>query len=251
MNLVSSEWKLKKLLYWNLLSIFLLLSFISPYGKIVWDLIDLSCFRVLNNSLRYSQLWKLFWAFANHKNADWIQDGIILLFFILSFRAMPNKRAIRKLAEIVFLLIYGALVIVCINMQLFRKHLDIYRPSPTVIEENCVRLSKELPWLEIKDRSLKSFPADHGTTALLFAAGFSFFTSSRKLRLYAILYSIFTCIPRVVLGAHWLSDIIIGGGLITITTMSLALCTPFHARCIDKIENFFGLCRRRVPFKAD
>jgi Kdo2-lipid A phosphotransferase len=92
--------------------------------------------------------------------------------------------------------------------------------------------------MSTKDDSSKSFPGDHGTTALLFAASFSYLAGWR-LGLLASLYAAFLCMPRLITGAHWLSDVIVGSGTITILFLSWAFCTPLFVKFTDMCERFF------------
>ena len=119
----------------------------------------------------------------------------------------------------------------------------IYRDSPTLVVENCVRLSEKISWMRIKDDSNKCFPADHATTAILFAATYAFY-AGRRLGTAACAYAVFLCMPRMIVGAHWLSDVIIGSGSIALVLLSWAFCTPMHVFCIEKIETFFTFFRK-------
>jgi len=51
----------------------------------------------------------------------------------------------------------------------------------------------------------------------------------------------------LITGAHWLSDVLVGSGTITIVTLSWAFCTPLFTRFVDSCERFFT--RLRQPLK--
>jgi membrane-associated phospholipid phosphatase len=110
--------------------------------------------------------------------------------------------------------------------------------SPTMVIDDSIRLSKEIPWMKIKDGSSKSFPGDHGTTALLFAASFSYLAGWR-LGILASFYAAFLCMPRLITGAHWLSDVLVGSGTITMIFLSWAFCTPLFSRFTDGCQRLF------------
>jgi Kdo2-lipid A phosphotransferase len=120
-----------------------------------------------------------------------------------------------------------------------RDLLQLYRDSPTLAFPMSIRLSDEISWLSIKDYSNKSFPADHATTALLFATTYAFF-SRGALRWSAIGYGIFLCLPRLFAGAHWFSDIAAGSGSILLCFFGLVFHTPLQAKCSRGIEALLG-----------
>ncbi len=227
----------KRLLLCWALAALLLITLFSPLTTAFWEVIDIAFFKCINGTLRDSPRWQLFWALANHKLADWVEDICVLGFFIAYVKQGIKGLRLRRVAELLFCVLYIALIIYCVNKTLFREHLDIPRLSPTLVVDNSVHLSDHISWLKIKDDSYKSFPGDHGTTALLFAASFTYFAGWR-LGLLASLYAAFLCMPRLITGAHWLSDVLVGSGAITLFFLSIAFCTPLSRVCIDALECF-------------
>ncbi len=58
--------------------------------------------------------------------------------------------------------------------------------------------------------SLSSFPSDHAT--FFFALAFGFFAVSKKVGYLALIYTFFIItLPRIFIGAHYLTDVIAGG----------------------------------------
>src|SRR5579862_1514005 len=231
----SRPWKIKQLVFFHVLIFIALWSLFTTGTKIFWETIDIAFFKVVNSTLRDNPRWQLFWAFANHKTADWIEDLVVLGFFFAYVIQGRKGMRLRRVAELLFSVLYIAVIIYCVNKTLFREYLEIPRLSPTLTVENSVHLSEEIPWLSIKDDSVKSFPGDHGTTALLFAASFSYF-AGRRLGILACLYALFLCLPRLITGAHWLSDVIVGSGSITLLFLGWAFCTPMGEWCIQQLE---------------
>jgi membrane-associated phospholipid phosphatase len=106
--------------------------------------------------------------------------------------------------------------------------------------------------MSIKDGSSKSFPGDHGTTALLFAASFTYLAGWR-LGLLACFYAAFLCLPRLITGAHWLSDIVVGSGSITLFFMAWAIYTPLFKRVTELFSKGFAWiasCLNRAVHRA-
>jgi Kdo2-lipid A phosphotransferase len=237
-EIVEKKWKLKILLLCHIIAALLIGTFLWPATRVVWDKLDHNVFQFLNRSLKGHHNWQIFWAMANHRFADWIEDLFFLGFFIAYVRGLRQQLRRRAICQITFCVLFMAASIYLINRVLFRYGVVIYRDSPTLSIESSFRLSEEIPWLDIKDDSYKSFPADHATTALLFAASYIYYSRSWRLGLAAGFYAIFLCIPRLITGAHWLSDVLIGSGCITLITLSWALCTPFSMKCVDLLEKF-------------
>lgn len=231
----TRPWKLLPLLLCHLLAILAISSLFHPITAFFWEKIDITTFKTLNETLRDQPRLQMFWACANHKLADWIEDLFILGFFLLYIKQLPRGSRYRGVARFIFSILLVSSVIYVVNRKTLR-HSDISRPSPTYVVEHCVRLSEEIPNMKIKDATLKSFPGDHATTALFFAALFTCFAPFR-LSFFAIIYACFLCLPRVVVGAHWLTDILIGSGSIVAVILGWTFFTPFGMWAIAHLEN--------------
>ena len=216
----------------------LVASLFSPFTKGIWQTIDIWFFKTLNHTLDGNRPWQVFWALANHKLADWVEDLFFLGFFVVYVRGAPKGLRIKRVVHLVFIVLFIASILYFINGKLFREVLRIPRESPTLVVESSVKLSNEIDWLKIKDDSSKSFPGDHGTTALLFATSFVLLARGR-MALLACFYGAFLCLPRLITGAHWLSDIVVGSGSIVLVCFSWAFCTPFACTCTWAIEKCF------------
>lgn len=246
------KWNIKGLIICHALVVFLLGTFLWHETKVhFWDKLDQFFFRLLNDTLESSQNWRLFWAFANHRYADWLEDVIIAAFFAIHIRQSQKELRFRKASQLVFCIFYIAAILYFINRMLFRIYLQIPRESPTLALDGGIRLSDYISWLNIKDDSLKSFPGDHATTAILFAASFYFF-APRRLGIIACIYGAFLCLPRLITGAHWLSDVVVGSGSIALFFLGWAFCSPLHIWFTDKLEKmlrFFSKLRRNTYAK--
>jgi membrane-associated phospholipid phosphatase len=218
--------RLEKIIACHLGAALLVLSLFCPLTAPLWKWVDTHFFTYINGSLEGRPSWQLFWACANHRLADWVEDVCILIFFALLVWKTPRGQRLYKSAQMLFFVVYVAAIIYGINQLLFREHSFIHRSSPSLVLDSAIRLSQEIPWMSIKDKSLSSFPGDHATTALLFACSFVYMAGWRKLSLLACLYSAFLCMPRLIAGAHWLSDIVVGSGAIALIAMSWVLYTP-------------------------
>jgi membrane-associated phospholipid phosphatase len=242
---LERKWKLKKLLLCHMIVALLIATFFWPLTKVFWEKLDVLFFQTINATLKGNPNWQLFWACANHKIADWVEDVCLVTFWVIYIRSkIPSQRA-RGVAELLFCVLYIAAIIFFVNQLVFRETLQIPRDSPTSMFDSAVKLSREINWMKIKDHSSTSFPGDHGTTALLFAASFTFFAGWR-FGLVAWGYALFLCLPRLITGAHWLSDVILGSGSIALLFLGWAFYSPFSQRIIDGIEKGISWIKRKL-----
>ncbi len=228
-----TEWNIKQLGLAFSIACIAILSFLCPPTQQLWALFDEKLFRVFNYLLTNAPS---FWLFNNSRAADWIEDIIILLFCIAAFFHLPKEKRSHCVAHSFFTAFYIAFVIFILNRLLFYRLWQFHRPSPSIILPDVIRLTKLFPSISIKDQSLKCFPGDHATTALLFASCYMRFAPKR----YAIgawAYSLFLCLPRLVAGAHWPTDILIGSGSITLIAYASAYYTPLSNSVIRWFEN--------------
>jgi len=235
-------WNLKILLLCHVLAALLFSSLFLPFTQHLWEALDIAFFKWINGSLHDRPRWQLFWALANHKLADWVEDLCVLCFFVAYVRQATKGLRLQRVSQLIFWVIYIGAIIYYVNRLILTKHWNIPRLSPTLVVDGCVRLSQEIPWLSIKDGSSKSFPGDHGTTALLFAASFTYLAGWRPkwhLSFLASLYAAFLCLPRLFTGAHWLSDVLVGSGSITLVFVAWAYCTPLFEKATHCIHAFF------------
>lgn len=229
MTPINTQWRLLAL--WNALALLLLLSLFSPLTRPMWSAIDLHCFRLLNGSLKGRPFLQQFWAMANHSWADWFEDICILGFYVAAvLKAAPEKRK-ERIFQLLFCLLLTAVTILVINRFLCRDLLKLRRKSPTKLLPDVINLAELVPWISFKVNTSKSFPGDHATSALMFAFSYAYFIRG-KLAIGAIAYGIFLCLPRLVVGAHWLSDAIVGSGAIVILSLSWALCSPLSKKLV-------------------
>lgn len=233
--LFSNPWRLKLLIFWNVLGILLFSTLFTPGIVKIWDYIDAPLFRFFNYFLRHSSSLRLFWAMANTRLADWFEDLCILGFYCAAVWKTKKEERPRKAAEFIFCVLLTACVILFINRLVCRDYLKLRRASPTLILSDSVYLADFISWIRVKTDSSKSFPSDHATTALMFACSYAYFVRG-WLGFLALVYGAFLCLPRLIVGAHWPSDIIVGSGCIVIFALSWVFCTPFANRCIDFIH---------------
>lgn len=219
---------------------FLWTTFLSPWTEPLWDAVDLAVFKTLNSTIRDNKFTQYFWALLNHKKMDLVEDVIFLLFFIWGIFSAPKEFRWKKTAQFIFCILVAGCVIFFVNRNFLRHNHFIPRESPSLVVSHCTRISAEIPWKDLKDETISSFPGDHATTLFLFGFLFTAFVP-RRLAIVAWLYVALRTLPRLVVGAHWFSDIAVGSVSIALFFVACFLYTPLGTVIINFIE-------RLVPY---
>ena len=219
------SWNLKGFIRTHLLVAIGIIIFIFFRNSVLF--VDLKVFKLLNSSIKDSVFLQSFWSVLNHKAADWIGDGVMLVFFLIYIFKKSCKARIAKWAELILFTICLSTIILFVNTYLFRHPLRFERKSPSLVVEEAVRVRKNIRWIKTKDSSNHSFPGDHATTAIMFALFFAYFARS-PLGYFGIAYGCIMSLPRLILGAHWLSDILVGSLSIALLIFSWVILTPIY-----------------------
>lgn len=211
----------------------LLASWLAPFSRPWWDALDAAVFGLLNPTLAAEGAWQTIWAIANWRPFDLVAAAIIFGFVLAWLRSEANGcvhgRLAQFLAFCVLLLLGKAAEHLLLDLTGYR------RPSPTLFFPDAVRLSELVTWIRVKDRGSTVFPGDHAF--VIFATiGFIRICIGRRAGLLAALMLVPFTLPRLVAGAHWLTDIVIGGLGMALVLLSLAYATPFATRVSNAVE---------------
>lgn len=231
-------WNGRLLLLGNVFVALLMLSLFSPLTQNLWKALDISFFHFINAPLASSPKLRVFWALSNHRLADWVEDLCFLGLYIAAiWHSQKGKRKQMGIQLFICVLITAATIFL-INRILCRDILHVRRHSPTYLLDESVILSKFISWMSVKVDSSKSFPGDHATTALMITLSYAYLVRGR-LALLALAYGFFLCLPRLAVGAHWVSDIAVGSGSIVLFALSWVFFTPFFSWLTSRVERFF------------
>jgi Kdo2-lipid A phosphotransferase len=192
-----------------------------------WNIIDRACFSLLNSSIIGHPIQQAFWAVSNIKITDIFGASFLLgAFLMYIFEAQGQERR-KRVAQLLYTLLWFEISILFCK-QCYTpicEHLGISRHSPTVMMDKAFMLSEVVPWEKIKDSSYFCFPADHACIVFQWCA-FIWFFAGWKRGLFVYLFSIIFLLPRLISGAHWLSDLLVGSASIIIIALAWALFSP-------------------------
>ncbi|AKH19939.1 phosphatase PAP2 family protein [Sedimenticola thiotaurini] len=208
----------------HLFALLLFGSWLFEPTRALWDALDNQLFFLLNGLLADGDWQVGFWAALNTKTADVVVGlGMILFFFLFIFSG-PRTLRIERLS------MFGVMSFIILLSQsellsLYKELLAMQRFSPSLVLEPAYRLSELVPHIKAKDFSYGSFPGDHGIVTLIWVGSVWFFARWRW-GLTAALIGALILLPRMVAGAHWLTDNLVGSSLPVLLLLAWVLFTP-------------------------
>ncbi len=225
-----------------------LVSLAVPAGNAAWREVDRSVFLLLNGMLAEGGGWVTFWAWANYRPVDLLSALLLLGFLVLPGPVFRPDELRRALFGFLALVVLG--LVVRQSLDEVAELLGLVGPSPSLLYEPAYRLSELVPELATKDHSKESFPGDHAAVLLTWA----FYLLARGIgpgSLAALAVAFLLMLPRLVAGAHAISDVLVGGVFVATLTMGLGYCSPYHGRAaawlaarLTPLIDWFG---RNIP----
>lgn len=221
----------------QILSLLLLASWLAPQGKQIWITVDSQVYRLLNGSLGSWVVWDFFWALLSTRIADVLAGGAMLVSLLYKdfiFQQLQLKKALLTFISLLFIMLLIRWFFTRLITQLGLQH-----ASPSVFFGDGLQLSKSFPWmeqyLEVKDRSSRSFPGDHASVLLLWVLFAGFFARGKQ-RWLVFIAGIIFMLPRLIAGAHWLSDNLVGGLFLALQSIAWGYCTPLAAAIAKRLN---------------
>ncbi|HHP7835278.1 MULTISPECIES: phosphatase PAP2 family protein [Serratia] len=216
------------ILFFNLLGVALFLSWFLPANHGGWFTLDSAIFFFFNRHLATDPAFLHLVAITNNRAFDVISllaMGLLYLYFYLKQDAAGRRRLV--ITGVVMLL--TAVVLNQLGHLLPVKH-----PSPTLTFDNIHRVS-ELTGIPTKDASGDSFPGDHGMMLIIFSC-FMLRYFGRGAFAVALLITLVFSLPRVMIGAHWFTDIAVGSLSVVLVGASWVLMTPCSDWIVDRLN---------------
>ena len=216
------------IILFNLLGVALFLSWFLPANHGGWFTLDSAIFFFFNRHLATDPAFLHLVAITNNRAFDVISllaMGLLYLYFYLKQDAAGRRRLV--ITGVVMLL--TAVVLNQLGHLLPVKH-----PSPTLTFDNIYRVS-ELTGIPTKDASSDSFPGDHGMMLIIFSC-FMLRYFGRRAFAVALLITLIFSLPRVMIGAHWFTDIAVGSLSVVLVGASWVLMTPCSDWIIERLN---------------
>lgn len=245
---LQTTWRWPALFGLHLSAVLLMASWLWPTGQVLWAQLDNATFTLLNGSLAPKSLWSGAWAIASLRLFDLLAGGLMLGLLIHKNWLLDQNQRWQALFTFIALL-----AILLVLRVLFGKLVHFYgwqHSSPSLQLLGSIRLSEQYPWLnehlDLKDASKRSFPGDHASVLMLWGAFMALFARRGKLALVLGL-STLLILPRLFAGAHWLSDDLVGGVILTLLTFAWGYCTPFAGLIANAMHWLASPALKRLP----
>lgn len=223
---VQASWRWPALIGLHAFALLLLASWLSPATRTLWDQADRAVYLALNGSLDGHPLWMGFWAFCSTRLFDILAGGLMLALLIR--QDWVFRRHQLRPALFTFIALMLVLVAVRILFTRIAVHHGWQHASPSIVLGG-MQLSDHFPLLEsvfeVKDRSSRSFPGDHASVLMLWGL-FMAISARGWNRVTVVALATAMMLPRLVAGAHWLADDLVGGLFITLLVLAWGWCTP-------------------------
>lgn len=186
-----------------------------------WSVIDDGVFFFFNQFVGGEYLrWNKLLALLNTRYFDGLAFGLMALMF--AYAMYLDKRPQRWLRwfgiGFTMLLTAGFLGLFTL------RGIHYEQVSPTLFYDYANRLT-DVVTFPTKDSSGNSFPGDHGLMLMVFAAFMLRFAQSRVAWL-SVVFVVLLSAPRIMVGAHWFSDIYMGSLAIALIALPWVLLTP-------------------------
>lgn len=192
-----------------LCSALLFLTYFYSGTQLFWFALDRPIAYALNSLVTDNRTQQLIWSFGNLRVFDYV-IALIMLAILLAyaFGSSHFSRSIRYAQCFVIVVLLVSLVSLSKNVIFGHFH----NLSPSLVLEPFTHLSKEVTvWSgKVKDHSTTSFPGDHAMVVATFT--YLLWTiAGWRYGLAASVAAVVAVLPRMVSGAHWFSDVFVGG----------------------------------------
>ncbi|EOD9046449.1 phosphatase PAP2 family protein [Klebsiella quasipneumoniae] len=212
----------------NIAGVVLFCSWYLPANHGAWAPVDAAIFHFFNHGVSVSRAYAWLLAIINNRAFDacsLLAMGCLMLSYWLKAPAAGRR-------QIAIMGVVMLLAAVIIN-QLAQHLMPVQRASPSLFFSDVTRVSDVVNF-PTKDASKDSFPGDHGMMLLIFASFMWRYFGRRALAVALVIFVVFA-FPRVMIGAHWFSDIAVGSLTAVLIGAPWVLMTPLS----DKLIAFF------------
>ena len=237
------RWRPIPLLVSHTLALGLVASWIWPTTRRTWDLYDAGVFQALNTTLTGGALWTQLMALANCRSWDLVMALTIGLLLLWNVRSYEKRCPFSGWLSLAVLAVSVWLVKALVCGGVIHTLCGYQRASPTQVIVPCQRVSELVPTMAAKDSTLWSFPGDHGLV-LISVALYLIYRGTGRQESLAWLLAIVFGLPRIVVGAHWATDLVVGSASAALLLTAWLLATPLHDRLVQ------GACWRVANLRA-
>lgn len=222
----------------NIAGLVLFSSWYFLYHHGFWFPLDSAIFHFFNHGVSDNRAWVWFLAITNNRAFD-ACSLLAMGGLVLSFWLKESPEGQRRIFIIGVVMLLSAIII----YQLAQHLLPVKRASPSISFDDAYRVSEMLS-VPTKDASKDSFPGDHGMMLLIFSTFMWRYFGLRAFFISLIIFVVFA-FPRVMIGAHWFTDIAVGSMTAVLIGMPWILLTPLSDRIIARLDRSLPVLRNK------
>lgn len=227
------RWRVRAFVVSHAIALLLTASWLLPPFEGWWDAVDNLVFRFLNGSLDGPRSWQVFWALANHRAVD-LFSGSVFGLVVLAWLWGETRQVQQWRCALLGALSISVVIFPFIFHEIIQLVFKFERWSPTMVSEGAIWLTRQVPEIATKDASRFSFPGDHAFV-LCSIVLFFIYLGARKMVAVTVLIAFVFMLPRLVSGAHWLTDNVMGGAVPALLVTAWMLATPAGATLAAKL----------------
>lgn len=241
MELPMQQWRWRPLIISLAIAVALFVTYVMPGSADLWHALDVHVAFALNSWVTTNQLQQLIWSIGNMRVFDFISGAAMLL--VLAYYVLKGRQATASVRCAYAIVISVMLVaLVALTRNVIFQHFP--NPSPSLVLEPFTRLS-EVNSFGVKDSSSVSFPGDHATVVATFVF-LLWVLAGWRYGIVACIIAIIACMPRLVAGAHWLTDDVVGGAGTAFATVPWVVFTPLSAAIVARLAPWLARLGERV-----
>jgi membrane-associated phospholipid phosphatase len=150
-----------------------------------------------------------------------------------------RREAAQRLGLASYYVVVWKITMTVVNRWFYGDFLQWQSQSPSLIEAPLVNLQHQAPSLSVKVFAIGTFPSDHAMQLLLLALVMT--TLCRPWHRLMVPVCLFFCLPRLMSGAHWASDIAAGGLGIALVGLVFWFGTPLSTWGMRAFGGFWSL----------
>lgn len=224
---LNAQWRTRALIIAHLLVALLFASWLWPATRLYWNHFDLWLFHLLNDPVHAAGLWAQVWAVGSMRPVD-AGVGVVMLALMLRAGLVFPAAQVRT-GLYAFLVALTVMLLMRVLFADLVEYMGWQHASPSLQVDGSARLTDMFPAWEarwdLKDSASRSFPGDHASVLMIWAMFCSFFVAGwRRLLVWAV--AVTGMLPRLVAGAHWGTDALVGGVLLSVLGIAWSCYTP-------------------------
>lgn len=221
MEKTQITWQPNKLMLFFCLITVLVVSWVTEQTGSLWLHLDTIAFNFCNQFLAAGRTIQVLFAYMNQPWFDWFSIVLLASPCFIPGLVFPREHYKENLYCLLF-----AIFIAYMIKFVWVWVIAFERVSPSLILDIDYVLPNLVPDIRhVKFMSKNSFPADHGAIILTWMIMLLRYAKPYW-RYIAVIIAVTLSLPRLVSGAHWLSDILVGGLSVALLSLALVWYTP-------------------------